>query len=756
MARRATHSDEASTQDTSREDDAPKNWRSEAPQGPPPLDSPKPWHTEGLPKKPDGDRPKRPLWARIVPWLVLLLLLFVGINWFNAAQAPPTITYNEFITQVKADNVESVHAKGDSIDGVLKKASTVPDSSDSKQGQSYTKFTTERPSWANDDLLSELTQHNVTVSAVSLVNETSPWVSLLVAFVPWILIIGVYVWFMNRMSKGGGMGGLGLKRDVKPVERDNVRVNFSDVAGIDEVEGEVRQIVDFLRNPDRYRKVGARAPKGVLLEGEPGTGKTLLARATAGEAEVPFFSASASEFIEMIVGVGAQRVRQLFEEARKAAPAIIFIDEIDAIGRSRASNRSLGGNDEREQTLNQILTEMDGFDGTEGVVVMAATNRADVLDPALTRPGRFDRVITVSPPDQKGRAAILKVHTREIPTAPDVNLDQLAASTPGMTGADLANLANEAALQAASRSDSLVYQRDFTNALEQIQLGVARSVVIPDDERRRTAYHESGHALLGMLQKGADPVRKVSIIPRGQALGVTLSTPDTDKYGYDEQYLLGRIVGALGGMAAENAIFGVVTTGAESDLQQATAIARQMVGKWGMSDKVGPVMVLPDDVDPHQIGISDTTLSTVDAEVRRIIGECQEKAVHLLKEHRAQLDSIAHKLLEKETLDEDEVYAAAGIERPKDDFNMSGEKASPRPPAPATPADGSTPAGAASDHGHSPAALPGHESAGSAHGSIGDSPEPGGDPGDQKGQNGGTGTPPPARLWGPPQGNPAN
>ncbi|MDK9675456.1 ATP-dependent zinc metalloprotease FtsH [Propionibacterium freudenreichii] len=716
MARRPAHTDDVPDQDTNREQDAPKNWRSEAPQGPPPLDSPKPWHTEGLPKKPsDGDRPKRPLWMRFVPWLILLLLFFIGINWFNAVQAPPTISYNEFITQVKADNVQSVHAKGDSIDGVLKKAAIAPDTSETKKGESYTKFTTERPTWANDDLLTELNQHSVTVSAVSLVNQTSPWVSLLVAFVPWILIIGVYVWFMNRMSKGGGMGGLGLKRDVKPVEKDTVRVNFSDVAGIDEVEDEVRQIVDFLRNPDKYRKVGARAPKGVLLEGEPGTGKTLLARATAGEAEVPFFSASASEFIEMIVGVGAQRVRQLFEEARKAAPAIIFIDEIDAIGRSRASNRSLGGNDEREQALNQILTEMDGFDGTEGVVVMAATNRADVLDPALTRPGRFDRVITVSPPDQKGRAAILRVHTREIPTAKDVNLDQLAASTPGMTGADLANLANEAALQAASRNDTQVYQRDFTNALEQIQLGVARSVVIPDDERRRTAYHESGHALLGMLQKGADPVRKVSIIPRGQALGVTLSTPDTDKYGYDEQYLLGRIVGALGGMAAENAIFGVVTTGAESDLKQATAIARQMVGKWGMSEKVGPVMVLPDDADPRQIGISDETLSTVDGEVRRIIGECQDKAVRLLKEHRAQLDSIATKLLEKETLDENEVYAAAGIDRPRDDSNLSGAEASPAAPAP--PPD---------------------------------------TPPDDSGTAAPAGPTPPSSLWGPPQGSPSS
>ncbi|MFZ2625999.1 MAG: ATP-dependent zinc metalloprotease FtsH [Propionibacterium sp.] len=666
MSRPTTPPNQSREQEQHHDPDGPngKRWSSEAPSGPPPLESPKPWHTEGLPNKPGDDKPKRPAWMRWIPWLLLLVVFFALVSWFNAMQAPPTISYNEFTSQVQAGNVKSVHAKGDSIDGVLKQSAIVPESSDSKRGESYTQFTTERPTWANDDLLSVLNSHGVTVSAVSVITETSPLVSLLMAFGPWILLIGAYLWFANRMTKGGGLGGLGMNREVKPVQKDTVRVNFSDIAGIDEVEDEVRQIVDFLRNPEKYRRVGARSPKGVLLEGQPGTGKTLLARATAGEAEVPFFSASASEFIEMIVGVGAQRVRQLFDEARKAAPSIIFVDEIDAIGRSRASNRSLGGNDEREQTLNQILTEMDGFDGTEGVVVMAATNRADVLDPALTRPGRFDRVITVSSPDQKGRESILKVHTRDIPTARDVDLAQIAAATPGMTGAELANLANEAALQAARRSDTIVYQHDFTNALEQIQLGVARSVVIPDDEKRRTAYHESGHALLGMLQKGADPVRKVSIIPRGQALGVTLSTPDTDRYGYDEEYLRGRIVGALGGMAAEDAVFGVTTTGAESDLNQATAIARQMVGKWGMSQKVGPVTVLNDEVDPRQLGISDSTLASVDAEVRRIIGECQERAVALLRDHRAQLDAVATTLLDKETLDESEVYAAAGIERP--------------------------------------------------------------------------------------------
>ena len=344
-------------------------------------------------------------------------------------------------------------------------------------------------------------------------------------------------------------------------------------------------MVDFLKNPDKYRRLGARAPKGVLLAGPPGTGKTLLARATAGEAKVPFFSASASEFIEMIVGVGASRVRELFSEARKVAPAIIFIDEIDTIGRSRGGARAFGGHDEREQTLNQILTEMDGFSGSEGVVVLAATNRPDVLDPALMRPGRFDRQIIVHPPDHKGRVDILKVHTRTVPLAGDVDLERVAAATPGMTGADLANLVNEAALLAARHAKDAIDQHDLLEALEKVQLGTARNVVIPEAERRRTAYHEAGHALLGMIQPGADPVRKVSIVPRGRALGVTLSTPDADRYGFDRNYLRGRIIGALGGMAAEEEVFNVVTTGSESDLETVSRIARSMVGRWGMSER---------------------------------------------------------------------------------------------------------------------------------------------------------------------------
>jgi cell division protease FtsH len=366
----------------------------------------------------------------------------------------------------------------------------------------------------------------------------------------------------------------------------------------------------------------------------------------------------------MIVGVGASRVRELFSEARKVAPAIIFIDEIDTIGRSRGGPRSIGGHDEREQTLNQILTEMDGFSGSEGVVVLAATNRPDVLDPALMRPGRFDRIIMVHAPDHKGRVEILRVHTREVPLAKDVDLESLAAATPGMTGADLANLVNEAALLAARRAQDTVRQRDLTEALEKVQLGAARHLVLSEDERRRTAYHEAGHALLGMLTPGADPVRKVSIIPRGRALGVTLSTPDADRYGHDQSYLRGRIIGALGGMAAEREVFDMVTTGAESDLEAVTGIARSMVGRWGMSERIGTLSVLPREGDPRMAGISDNLLNIVDDEVRRIVDECYAEARRSLRENRHRLDSIVEQLLARETLEEKEIYLAAGIDRP--------------------------------------------------------------------------------------------
>ena len=483
-----------------------------------------------------------------------------------------------------------------------------------------------------------------------------------------VLLVVLWLFIARRMSSGlGGAGGmLGRKAPPKPVELEpgKQRTTFEDVAGIDEVEGELNDVVDFLKNPDAYRKMGAKMPRGVLLSGPPGTGKTLLARAVAGEAGVPFFSASASEFIEMIVGVGASRVRELFAEARKVAPSIIFIDEIDTIGRARGGGSGMGGHDEREQTLNQILTEMDGFSGSEGVIVIAATNRADVLDPALTRPGRFDRVVVVSPPDRGGREAILEIHTRQIPLAKGVNLAQVARTTPGMTGAELANLANEAALVAVKRKQSEVTQSDLSEALEKVQLGAERPLVMPEEERRRTAFHESGHALLGMLQPGADPVRKITIVPRGRALGVTLSTPDADKYAYTEEYLRGRIIGALGGMAAEQVVYGVITTGAENDLEQVTNIARAMVARWGMSERVGRLSALPSDAQQaYGLSAAPQTLDVIDHEMRRIVDECYDEALRKLRDHRGQLDSLAEALLENETLEETDAYRIAGVTR---------------------------------------------------------------------------------------------
>ncbi|MEU1161969.1 ATP-dependent zinc metalloprotease FtsH, partial [Streptomyces sp. NPDC005921] len=628
----------------------------------PPRKSPdQPWRTEGAPEEPPkppngGRRMHGGWWRLIVTALVVYLLANLVLSYFDEANEP-TVSYTEFSKQVDAGNVEKIYAKGDSIQGQLKKEQKNPEG-----GGDYTKFNTERPSFAGDDLWTSLTKHNVTVTAEPVVQHRSFLANLLISLAPIIILVAVWVFIARRMSAGlGGAGGmLGRKAPPKPVELEpgQQRTTFEDVAGIDEVEGELNDVVDFLKNPDAYRKMGAKMPRGVLLAGPPGTGKTLLARAVAGEAGVPFFSASASEFIEMIVGVGASRVRELFAEARKVAPSIIFIDEIDTIGRARGGGASMGGHDEREQTLNQILTEMDGFSGSEGVIVIAATNRADILDPALTRPGRFDRVVQVSPPDRTGREAILQIHTRQIPLAEGVDLAQVARTTPGMTGAELANLANEAALLAVKRKQDKVTQSDLSEALEKVQLGAERPLVMPEEERRRTAYHESGHALLGMLQPGADPVRKITIVPRGRALGVTLSTPDADKYAYTEEYLRGRIIGALGGMAAEQVVYGVITTGSESDLEQVTGIARGMVSRWGMSEEVGRLSALPSDAQQaYGLAAAPQTLDAIDTEMRRIVDECYEEARRKLRDHRGQLDALAQALLENETLEEADAYS---------------------------------------------------------------------------------------------------
>ncbi|MER5789338.1 ATP-dependent zinc metalloprotease FtsH [Streptomyces sp. NPDC001980] len=634
----------------------------------PPRKSPdQPWRTEGAPEEPPkppngGRRMHGGWWRLIVTALVVYLLANLVLSYFDQANEP-TVSYTEFTKQVDAGNVEKIYAKGDSIQGQLKKEQKNPEG-----GANYTKFNTERPSFAGDDLWTSLTKHNVTVTAEPVVQHRSFLANLLISLAPIILLVAVWVFIARRMSAGlGGAGGmLGRKTPPKPVELEpgQQRTTFEDVAGIDEVEGELNDVVDFLKNPDAYRRMGAKMPRGVLLAGPPGTGKTLLARAVAGEAGVPFFSASASEFIEMIVGVGASRVRELFAEARKVAPSIIFIDEIDTIGRARGGGASMGGHDEREQTLNQILTEMDGFSGSEGVIVIAATNRADILDPALTRPGRFDRVVQVSPPDRTGREAILEIHTRQIPLAEGVDLAQVARTTPGMTGAELANLANEAALLAVKRKQDQVTQSDLSEALEKVQLGAERPLVMPEEERRRTAYHESGHALLGMLQPGADPVRKITIVPRGRALGVTLSTPDADKYAYTEEYLRGRIIGALGGMAAEQVVYDVITTGSESDLEQVTNIARGMVSRWGMSEEVGRLSALPSDAQQaYGLAAAPQTLDVIDTEMRRIVDECYDEARRKLQDHRGQLDALAQALLENETLEEADAYRIAGITR---------------------------------------------------------------------------------------------
>jgi len=637
-------------------------------------------------------KPNAPTQPNLPPrraWAVFLVVLFLNYllmrHFFPGAAEPITVPYTVFKEQAAKENVAAIYSRGTSIEGRFKapvtwpapsgeQAARGPKGTPAPQPRTGDTFTTELPAFVDPGLERFLIDRGVEISAVPI-REGGGWATLLFGFGPAILIIAFYVWIYRRAARGGGMGGMGgglmgigRSKARRYDQESAARVTFDDVAGIDEAENELVEIVDFLKSPEKYTRLGGSAPKGVLLIGSPGTGKTLLAKAVAGEAGVPFFSMSAAEFVEMIVGVGAARVRDLFKQAREHAPAIIFIDEIDAIGRARGPV-AIGGTSEHEQTLQQILTEMDGFTGREGIIVLAATNQPDVLDRALLRPGRFDRRVVVNLPDKAGRQAILEVHTRKVPLGRDASLPELAAATPGFSGADLKNLVNEAALLAARRGGDDVTQKDFLDSLEKIVLGPERPLLLSREDRERIAYHESGHAILGLVVPGADPVHRVSIVPRGQALGVTYQRPQTDRYNYPEAYLRARIVGMLGGRAAEEVVYGTRTTGAENDIEQATSLARSMVTRWGMSDKLGMVQLAPRQ-NAYLGGaagfggdkpFSEETASLIDAEVQRIINECHGEAKRLLGAHRKALDALVRALLERETLDEEEVLQATGL-----------------------------------------------------------------------------------------------
>jgi cell division protease FtsH len=615
-------------------------------------------------------------------WFALILLAnFLLVRFlFPGPEAPVEVPYTFFKEEVRAGNVEAIYSQGDTIEGRFEEPVTYPPEGEQGaepevQPRTSETFTTVLPSFVAPGLEELLIENGVEISAEPIQEGGGWWQTLLFAFGPALLLIGGYIWLYRRAQQqggggglGGGLTGVGRSRARRYDQESETRVTFDDVAGIDEAENELVEIVDFLKDPNKYTRLGGAAPKGVLLVGAPGTGKTLLARAVAGEAGVPFFSLSASEFVELFVGVGASRVRDLFKQARENAPAIIFIDELDSIGRTRGQ-AVVGGSSEQEQTLNQILTEMDGFSSKEGVIVLAATNQPDVLDKALLRPGRFDRRVVVNLPDKVGREAILKVHTRSVPLAQDVDLGELAASTPGLSGADLRNLVNEAALLAARREQEEVAQKDFLDALEKIVLGPERPLLLSPDERERIAYHEGGHAILGLVVPGADPVNRVTIVPRGQALGVTYQRPEDDRYNYPEGYLRTRIIGALGGRSAEEIVYGTRTTGAENDIEQATGLARAMVTRWGMSEELGTVQLAPRE-NPYlgrsdgyggEKPFSEETARIVDSEVLRIIGECHDEARRLLTKHRGELDVLARALLERESLDEEEILEVTGL-----------------------------------------------------------------------------------------------
>jgi cell division protease FtsH len=574
--------------------------------------------------------------------LVVVLLFNVISNLSEKGGLEPS--YSDFVRNIEAGRVESVTIRGNLVTGRL------------KDGAEFRTYIVDSP-----DLVKLMRDKGVRISVKP--PDQNPWyMSLLLSWFPMILFIGVWIFFMRQMQGGGAKALSFGKARARLISEKHNKVTFADVAGVDEAKEELREIIEFLKDPQKFQKLGGKIPKGVLLVGPPGTGKTLLAKAIAGEANVPFFSISGSDFVEMFVGVGASRVRDLFEQGKKHAPCIIFMDEIDAVGRHRGAGLG-GGHDEREQTLNQLLVEMDGFETNEGVILIAATNRPDVLDPALLRPGRFDRQVVVARPDVKGREEILRVHSRRIPLAPGVELKVLARGTPGFSGADLANLVNEAALLAARQGKKLVEMIDFENAKDKVLMGVERrSMIISDEEKRTIAYHEAGHALVAQTLPGADPVHKVTIIPRGRALGLTQQLPTDDKYNYSKDYLQNRITILLGGRAAEEMVLNQQTTGAGDDLEKATEMARKMVCEWGMSDKLGPLTfgkreehIFLGREFARQQDYSEETAILIDSEVKSIVVECASRARQILEEKIAKLHNLAQALLEHESLDGEEI-----------------------------------------------------------------------------------------------------
>jgi cell division protease FtsH len=585
-----------------------------------------------------------PFYKNLALWMVIGLIVIVLFNVFQASQpSRDKMVFSDFLKRVESGEVREVLIRGKSVSGKL------------SDGNTFRTFTADYP-----DLIKALKDKGVKIAVEP--EDSNPWYAYVLQWVPMLLFIGVWIFFMRQMQGGGAKALSFGKARARLISEKQNKVTFQDVAGVEEAKEELREIIEFLKDPPKFQKLGGKIPKGVLLVGPPGTGKTLLAKAIAGEANVPFFSISGSDFVEMFVGVGASRVRDLFEQGKKHAPCIIFMDEIDAVGRHRGAGLG-GGHDEREQTLNQLLVEMDGFETNEGVILIAATNRPDVLDPALLRPGRFDRQVVVARPDVKGREDILKVHSRRIPLAPNVALNVLARGTSGFSGADLANLVNEAALLAARQDKKTVEMMDFENAKDKVLMGVERrSMIIPESEKRTTAYHEGGHALVAYLLPGADPLHKVTIIPRGRALGLTMQLPTDDRYSYSKEFLVNQITILLGGRAAEEIVFQQQTTGAGNDLEKATDVARKMVCEWGMSDKMGPLtfgkaeehVFLGREVSRPK-DYSEETAILIDSEIKRIVTDCASRARQLLESNVEKLHLLARALLERETLDGEEI-----------------------------------------------------------------------------------------------------